>query len=141
MQEDFIKNLRNLIKQGENRAILVSATGPLTIILAIAIKVLPLFLAILMLRMSGTLPGRVSDFVHNRAINPITGAVGAWGREQGALASARRAARISSGRRRLPSHRLQSYLDQQRYERAEGIRAEQEIAASNRAESCSGGIS
>jgi len=27
MQEDFIKNLRNLIKQGENRAILVSATG------------------------------------------------------------------------------------------------------------------
>ena len=27
MQEDFIKNLRSLIKQGENRAILVSATG------------------------------------------------------------------------------------------------------------------
>ena len=27
MQEDFIKNLRNLIRQGENRAILVSATG------------------------------------------------------------------------------------------------------------------
>ena len=27
MQEDFIKNLRTLIKQGENRAILVSATG------------------------------------------------------------------------------------------------------------------
>ncbi len=27
MQEDFIKNLRNLIMQGENRAILVSATG------------------------------------------------------------------------------------------------------------------
>lgn len=27
MQEDFLKNLRNLIKQGENRAILVSATG------------------------------------------------------------------------------------------------------------------
>ena len=27
MQEDFIKNLRNLIKKGENRAILVSATG------------------------------------------------------------------------------------------------------------------
>ena len=27
MQEDFLKNLRNLIKQGESRAILVSATG------------------------------------------------------------------------------------------------------------------
>lgn len=27
MQEDFLKNLRDLIKQGENRAILVSATG------------------------------------------------------------------------------------------------------------------
>ena len=27
MQEDFLKNLRNLIKRGENRAILVSATG------------------------------------------------------------------------------------------------------------------
>ncbi|MBR6993801.1 MAG: DEAD/DEAH box helicase [Methanobrevibacter sp.] len=27
MQEDFLKNLRSLIKQGENRAILVSATG------------------------------------------------------------------------------------------------------------------
>ena len=27
MQEDFLKNLRNLIKNGENRAILVSATG------------------------------------------------------------------------------------------------------------------
>ena len=114
--------------------ILVSATGPLTIILGIAIKVLPLIAAIPMLRMSGTLPGRVSDFIHNRAINPITGTFGAWGREQGALASARRASRISSGRRGLPSHRLQSFLDQQRYERNEAIRAEQEITAGNRSE-------
>lgn len=114
--------------------ILVSATSPLAVILAIAIKVLPLVLAIPMLRMSGTLPGRVSDFLHNRAVKPVTSTFGAWAREQGALASARRAANISAGRGHLPSHRIQSFLDQQRYERAEGIRSEQGTAADNRSE-------
>lgn len=113
--------------------ILSSATGPLTIILGIAIKILPLFMAIPMLRMSGTIPGRVSDMIHSRAVDPLNARVRNWGRAQGAAASARRAAR-ATGRTRSPFTHLQNYLAQKQYEREEMTRSLQETAAYNRNE-------
>ena len=113
--------------------ILSSATGPLTIILGIAIKILPLFMAIPMLRMSGTIPGRVSDMIHSRAVDPLNARVRNWGRAQGAAANARRAAR-ATGRTRSPFTHLQNYLAQKQYEREEMTRSLQETAAYNRNE-------
>lgn len=112
--------------------ILISATGPLMIILGIAVKILPLFLAFPLLRMSSTLPGKVSSLLHDKLANPAARKFGAWSESKGAAASAERARKAAqySGKNRL-TH-MQDYLAQRKYEREAKIASNNEMATSLR---------
>lgn len=68
--------------------IIAAAENPMLIVLGMAIKVIPLFMALSLMRMSGTLPGQVGSFLSNLSRRPL-GAVSRFTSEQAALSRAR----------------------------------------------------
>lgn len=92
--------------------IISSATNWLGVVLGIAVEVLPLFMSIPLMRMSGTMLGRIDGLVH-RAGAPMYGAVGRRAMEGRVLAKQRQLA----GNSYRPSARLAQYLEQRRLNR------------------------
>lgn len=93
--------------------IITSATNWLGVVLGIAVEVLPLFMSIPLMRMSGTILGRVDGLVR-RAGAPIHGAAIRRSTEGRILAKQRQLASTNSYR---PSTRLAQYLEQRRVNR------------------------
>ena len=91
---------------------ITSATSWLGVVLGIAIQVLPLFLSIPLLRMSGTVLGGIDRFMH-RVTDPASGMLRRRGMEGHALARARQL----NGTSTLPSNRLARWLEQRRAQR------------------------
>ena len=93
--------------------IITSATNWLGVVLGIAVQVLPLFMSVPLMRMSGTILGRVDGLVR-RAGAPIRGAAIRRSTEGRILAKQRQLASTNSYR---PSTRLAQYLEQRRLNR------------------------
>ncbi len=93
--------------------IITSATNWLGVVLGIAVEVLPLFMSIPLMRMSGTILGRVDGLVR-RAGAPVRGAAIRRSTEGRILAKQRQLASTNSYR---PSTRLAQYLEQRRVNR------------------------
>lgn len=89
-----------------------SASNWLGVVLGIAVEVLPLFMSVPLMRMSGTILGRVDGLVR-RAGAPVHGAVARRSIEGRTLAKQRQLASNSY----LPSARLAQYLEQRRLNR------------------------
>ena len=64
--------------------IIAAADSPITLVLGMAVKVVPLFASWNLLKMSGTLPGQINAALHNISRKPVGGIQSAL-REQGAL--------------------------------------------------------
>lgn len=95
--------------------IITSATSWLTIVLGVAVKLLPLFLSIPLMRMSGSVLGKISG-VMDRVSNPARRGIGTFAAEQSKVAKSKQAAGV--GRfRNMPSARLARYLDRKRVQR------------------------
>ena len=92
--------------------IITSATNWLGVVLGIAVQVLPLFMSVPLMRMSGTILGRVDGLVR-RAGAPIRGAAIRRSTEGRILAKQRQLASNSY----RPSARLAQYLEQRRLNR------------------------
>ena len=94
--------------------IITSADNWLTVILGIAVRVLPLFLTFPMLRMTGSIIGGIDGFVHRMA-NPATRSVRGYAEQRRALA---RGAMLADTRpNRGMSTRLAQYLENRRAKR------------------------
>lgn len=104
--------------------IITSATNWLGVVLGIAVKILPLFMSIPLMRMSGSVLGKISGIV-NRTATPLTGAVGRYSASKQALAKQKQLAKRNPV---LPSTRLAQYLDRQRARRDFDTK---ELAAAN----------
>lgn len=92
--------------------VITSATNWLGVVLGIAIEVLPLFMSIPLMRMSGTMLGRIDGLIH-RAGAPIHGMAIRRSTEGQILAKQRQLASTSH----RPSTRLAQYLEQRRLNR------------------------
>lgn len=100
--------------------IITSANNWLTVVLGIAVQILPLFLSIPLLRMSNTMLGRI-DGMLRRGTAPVTGFAHRYSHERQALARQRQL----SGTGRLatmPHNRLARYLEQRRINRDTDLR-------------------
>ncbi len=104
--------------------IVTSATSWLGVILGIAVKLLPLFMSIPLMRMSNSALGKISGIVGRLAAHP-QGAIGRYAMSQQALARQKQLNNVNS---RIPHNRLARYLDQQRARRAFDTK---ELAANN----------
>ena len=94
--------------------IITSADNWITVILGIAVRVLPLFFTFPMLRMTGTMLGGIDGFVHRMA-NPATRSVRGYAEQRRAL---ERGARLADTRpNRGMSTRLAQYLESRRAKR------------------------
>ena len=94
--------------------IITSADNWITVILGIAVRVLPLFLTFPMLRMTGTILGGINGFV-NRMASPATRSVRGYSEQRRALA---RGAQLADTRpNRGMSTRLAQYLEARRAKR------------------------
>lgn len=93
--------------------IISSATNWLGVVLGIAVEVLPLFASVPLMRMSGTILGRVDGLIR-RAGAPVRGAAIRRSTEGRILAKQRQLASTNSYR---PSTRLAQYLEQRRLNR------------------------
>lgn len=98
--------------------IITSATNWLGVVLGIAVKILPLFMSIPLMRMSGSVLGKISGIV-NRAGAPLVGTAGRYAASKQALAKQQQLAKRNPA---LPSTRLAQYLDRQRARRAYDIK-------------------
>lgn len=95
--------------------IITSADNALGVILGVAVKLLPLFFSIPLMRMSGTVLGKIDGFI-NRNTAKSRAAFG--GIMAGKAASARNKQLSNVGRfRNMPSARLARYLDRKRFQR------------------------
>ena len=95
--------------------IITSADNALGVILGVAVKLLPLFFSIPLMRMSGTVLGKIDGFI-NRNTAKSRAAFG--GVMAGKAASARDKQLSNVGRfRNMPSARLARYLDRKRFQR------------------------
>ena len=106
--------------------VITSATNWLSVVLGIAIEVLPLFFSIPLLRMSGTMLGRIDGMVH-RAGAPAVGMASRASMERQAIARQKQLSgtgRLAS----LPHNRLARYLEQRRMNREVDLK---EAAISN----------
>jgi len=104
--------------------IITSATNWLGVVLGIAVKILPLFMSIPLMRMSNTMLGKVSGVINRMSARPV-GAFGRYSAEQQARA---RNAQLNKRNPMLASTRLAQYLDKQRAKRDLETK---ELAASN----------
>lgn len=91
---------------------ITSATSWLSIVLGIAIQVLPLFLTFPLMRMSGTVLGGISSLIH-RATDPAAGLLRRRAAEGQALARARQLNSTNN----IPHNRLARWLEQRRTNR------------------------
>ena len=96
-------------------AIITSADNWLSVILGIAVEILPLFMTIPLMRMSGTMLGRIDGLVH-RAAMPATGRLRGYSAERQMMARQRQL--NGTGRMaNIPHNRLARYLEQRRVNR------------------------
>lgn len=105
--------------------IITSATNWLGIVLGIAVKVLPLFMSIPLMRMSNSVLGKISGSINRAAARPL-GAFGRYSAGQQALAKQKQ---INKRNPIMPSTRLAQYLEKQRTKREFDAA---ELAASNK---------
>ena len=91
--------------------IVTSATNWLGVVLGIAVKILPLFMSIPLMRMSGTVLGKIDGIVH-RISAPAQGAVARFSMSQ--QAKAKQQHMLTSG---SSSARLARFLEQRRVQR------------------------
>ncbi|MBR6168494.1 MFS transporter [Candidatus Saccharibacteria bacterium] len=91
---------------------ITSATSWIGVVLGIAIQVLPLFFAIPLMRMSGTVLGGIDGLVR-RATDPATGLFRRYAAENQALARARQLNSTNN----IPHNRLARWLEQRRTNR------------------------
>ena len=91
---------------------ITSATSWLSVVLGIAIQVLPLFLTFPLMRMSGTVLGGISNLIH-RATDPAAGLLRRRAAEGQALARARQLNSTNN----IPHNRLARWLEQRRTNR------------------------
>ena len=108
--------------------IISSATNWLGVVLGIAVEVLPLFASVPLMRMSGTILGRVDGLIR-RAGAPVRGAAIRRSTEGRILAKQRQLASTNAYR---PSTRLAQYLEQRRLNRKLDTDAAMETAAKTR---------
>jgi len=90
--------------------IITSATNWLGVVLGIAVKILPLFLSIPLMRMSNSVLGKVSGII-DRATNRPMGALGRYSMSQHLAAKGRQQRKANPV---MPSTRLAQYLDKRR---------------------------
>ncbi len=106
--------------------VITSANSWLSVVLGIAIEVLPLFFSIPLLRMSGTMLGRIDGMVH-RVGAPAVGMAARASTERQAIARQRQLS--GTGRfAAMPHNRLARYLEQRRMNREVDLK---EAAISN----------
>ncbi len=91
---------------------ITSATNWLGVVLGIAVQVLPLFMSIPLMRMSGTVLGRIDGLIH-RPFAPIQGVTRHYANDRRQLAKQRQLASNSA----RPSARLAQYLEQRKLNR------------------------
>ena len=103
---------------------ITSAANWLGVVLGIAVMVLPLFMSIPLLRMSGTVLGRIDGLVH-RAAAPAHGRLRDVSRENQRLSKARQLSSTSF----RPSTRLAQYLNQRSVNRANDLADASKTAA------------
>ncbi|MDO4219774.1 MAG: hypothetical protein Q4D22_00885 [Candidatus Saccharibacteria bacterium] len=104
---------------------ITSATNWLGVVLGIAVQVLPLFMSIPLMRMSGTILGRVDGFIR-RTGAPLQGMTHRYADERRMLAKQRQLASNSY----LPSTRLAQYLEQRKLNRR--LDTEEALAAGHK---------
>ena len=90
-----------------------AAANSLGVILGLAVRILPLFASIPLMKMSGTVLDKVGG-VFSKLTTPVAAAVGGYAGSQQALAKQKHAAQSKT-----PSGRLARYLKQREYNRAE----------------------
>lgn len=90
--------------------IITSATNWLGVVLGIAVKILPLFLSIPLMRMSNSVLGKVSGFFDRVTSRPM-GALGRYSMSQHLAAKGRQQRKANPV---MPSTRLAQYLDKRR---------------------------
>lgn len=105
--------------------IITSATNWLGIVLGIAVKVLPLFMSIPLMRMSKSVLGKISGGINRVAARPL----GAFGRYSGGQQALAKQKQINKRNPIMPSTRLAQYLEKQRTKREFDAA---ELAASNK---------
>lgn len=105
--------------------IISSADSWLTVILGVAVKILPLFMSIPLMRMSGTVLGKIDGIVH-RAASPAQRALGGYAASRNIEA---RQKQLNKQNPRLASTRLAQYLERRRVQREMDIA---ELTASNK---------
>jgi hypothetical protein len=107
-------------------AIIATADSMLQVILGMAVQVVPLVMTPSLLRMSGTVLGKVNDLVR-KPFAPAQTALGAYSKEHQMIARARR---VNEGMRGTynPSSKLAAFLEKQRALRAESYRLESDSA-------------
>lgn len=94
--------------------LITSANGDaLRVVLGIAVKILPLFLSIPLMRMSGTVLDKVSG-AFNRISSPALGAVSGYAAANQALAKQKQ---LNKQNPRMPSTRLAQFLERRRAQR------------------------
>ncbi len=102
-------------------AIIYSAKDGFGLILGVAVQTLPLFFSWTLMRMSGTIPGAVSSWLHGLAARP-QGAMRDWAGQRRELSRARHLA----NRPILPSMRLMQYMSNRRVARDEELAQHQQ---------------
>ncbi len=105
--------------------IITSATQPIGVVLGIAVKILPLFMSIPLMRMSNSVLGRISGVIGHATARPM-GAFGRYSASQNMLARQRQNNKRNPV---LPSTRLAQYLERRRTQREFDTN---ELAASNK---------
>ncbi|MBR3256950.1 hypothetical protein IKG02_01520 [Candidatus Saccharibacteria bacterium] len=106
--------------------IIASAETPLMIILGMAVKVVPLFAAWNLLKMSGTLPGQINSALSNFASKPV----GAGKAMLGERAALRRARYFGETAKPYQyNRRLNQFLQEGRFKRLSDIKTYEEASA------------
>ena len=93
--------------------IITSATNWLGVVLGIAVKILPLFMSIPLMRMSNTMLGKISGVINRATARPL-GAVNRYAASQAGL---ERQKQLNKRNPKLASTRLAQYLEKQRAKR------------------------
>jgi hypothetical protein len=107
-------------------AIIATADGMLQVVLGMAVQVVPLVMTPALLRMSGSVLGKVNELVR-KPFAPAQGALSRYSQEKQAIARARM---VNAGMRGSynPSAKLAAFLEKQKALRGESLALESKIA-------------
>ena len=94
-------------------AIIATATNAFTVILGIGVKIVPLFMAIPMMRMSGTVLDKLNG-ISNRLSAPLAGGLAGYAASQQAL---KKREQLAKQNPKAPSTRLAQFLERRRARR------------------------